>query len=348
MSQARFSKNGLVLLTYKTIRAPEAYNLNVQVKRISSIDIFRGVAILTMVLANFMTGIHTIPAWLKHAPDIGLTVIDFIAPFFIFAIGLTYRGSFLRKLERDGPLKAYSHFITRYFAILGMGAVITSAGTALGYTPGVVEWGVLQAIGMAGLITLIVIRLSSAWRWGIGFGMLVIYQWVLDHYLLELTLRSPHGGLFGSIAWGAMLILATALSDLLQDKSRGTKIFPWASLFIMLLGAGLSIVVPVSKHRVSASYVLITLGASALLFFCIDFAVEHWHFKSHLLEVWGRNPLILYFLHYVLIGFVFLPGIPLLYAEAPIWMVLIEITALLGGISMIAFWLDRRNLIIHL
>ena len=58
--------------------------------RISSIDWFRGFAILTMVLANYMGGVALIPAWLKHAPDVGLTVIDLIAPFFIFAIGLTF------------------------------------------------------------------------------------------------------------------------------------------------------------------------------------------------------------------------------------------------------------------
>jgi predicted acyltransferase len=319
-----------------------------QSSRISSLDIFRGIAILAMVLANFMTGIQTIPAWLKHAPDIGLTVIDFIAPFFIFAIGLIYRASFERRLEREGAQKAYTQFIVRYFAILGMGAIITSAGTALGVTPGAIEWGVLQSIGVAGLITLLFIRLPSLWRWTAGFGLLLIYQWVLDHYLLELTLRSPHGGLFGSIAWGAMMILSTALADLFADKERGYRFFPWVALAIGVLGIGLGSIFPISKHRVSSSYVLITLGASALLFYLIHYAVENWKFRSRVLEVWGRNPLVLYFLHYVLIGIVFLSGLPLLYSEAPLWIVLIEMIALIGGITVAAFWLESHKLIIHL
>jgi predicted acyltransferase len=319
-----------------------------QSNRISSIDIFRGIAILTMVVANFMTGIQTIPAWLKHAPDIGLTVIDFIAPFFIFAIGLVYRASFDRRLKQEGALKAYSQFITRYFAILGIGAIITSAGTALGVTPGAIEWGVLQSIGVAGLITLIFIRLPALWRWVVGFGLLIIYQWVLDRYLLALTLRSPHGGLFGSIAWGAMMILATALADLFLDQEHGYKIFPWAALVIEFLGIALGVIFPISKHRVSSSYVLITLGASALLFYLIHYAVENWNFKSRVLEVWGRNPLVLYFLHYVLIGIVFLSGLPFLYAQASPWVVLIEMSALIAVITVIAFWLERRNLIIHI
>lgn len=49
--------------------------------RISSIDAFRGFAIIGMVIVNYIAGISWMPAFLKHAPDIGLTVADFIAPF---------------------------------------------------------------------------------------------------------------------------------------------------------------------------------------------------------------------------------------------------------------------------
>jgi uncharacterized membrane protein len=159
-------------------------------KRIPSIDQFRGFAILTMVLANYMGGVMLIPAWLKHAPDIGLTVIDLIAPFFIFVIGLTYGLSFQRRLERDGAFKTYSYFLTRYLAIIGLGAIISAGETAVGENPSGIDWGVLQAIGMAGLVTLVVIRLPSTYRWLIGLGLLAGYQVILDHFLLDLTLRS--------------------------------------------------------------------------------------------------------------------------------------------------------------
>src|SRR5512143_2380735 len=150
--------------------------VNMPVKRILSIDQFRGFAILTMVLANFMGGILIIPAWLKHAPDIGLTVIDLIAPFFIFAIGLTYRAAFQRRLEREGAFKAYIYFLTRYLAIIGLGAIISAGETAVGENPSGIDWGVLQAIGMAGLVTLSIIRLPTLYRWLIGAAILVVYQ----------------------------------------------------------------------------------------------------------------------------------------------------------------------------
>jgi predicted acyltransferase len=317
-------------------------------KRISSIDQFRGFAILTMVPANYMVGIQIIPAWLKHAPDIGLTVIDLIAPFFIFAISLTFGLSFRRRLEKDGAFRTYSYFLTRYLAIIGMGAIISAGETALGQNPSGIDWGVLQAIGMAGLLTLVVIRLPSIYRWLIGAGILVVYQLILDHFLLDLTLRSPHGGLFGSLDWAAMMILGTALADMFHGEGRVRKAFAWISLAVLAAGIALAFITPVSKHRVSASYVAITLGISALLFLLFHWVSDLRNWNSRVLQAWGKNPLTLYFLHYVLIGIFFLPGISILYATAPLWVVLLEMVFLLVVISMVALWMDRRNIIIAL
>jgi predicted acyltransferase len=114
-----------------------------QKQRISSLDQFRGFAILTMALANYMGGVILIPAFLKHAPDIGLTVTDLIAPFFIFAIGLTFGLSFRRRFDREGAFKTYSQFVVRYLAIIGLGAIISAGETALGENPSGVDWGVL-------------------------------------------------------------------------------------------------------------------------------------------------------------------------------------------------------------
>ena len=58
-----------------------------QTKRIEAIDQFRGLTIIGMVLANYLAGVRSAPPCLRHADDIGLTVIDLVAPFFIFEIG---------------------------------------------------------------------------------------------------------------------------------------------------------------------------------------------------------------------------------------------------------------------
>jgi predicted acyltransferase len=179
-------------------------------------------------------------------------------------------------------------------------------------------------------------------------GILVIYQIILDNYLLDLTIRSPHGGVFGSLNWAAMLILGTVLADLFHAEGNKKQAYPWVSSAILLLGILLAFILPVSKHRVSSSYVLISLGISALLFLLFDWLTKNLHWRGQFLVVWGRNPLVLYFLHYLIIGLFFLPGIPAIYQAAEPWLVLLEMTVLIGGISAVAFWLDRKNIVISL
>jgi predicted acyltransferase len=316
--------------------------------RIPAIDQFRGFAILTMALGNFMGGVMIIPAWLKHAPDIGLTVIDLIAPLFIFAISLTYGLSFNRRLEQAGAFKTYSQFITRYLAVIGLGAIISAAETASGENASGIDWGVLQAIGMAGLLTLLVIRFPSKVRLLVGATILIVYQLVLDHFWLDIVILSPHGGLFGSLNWAAMLILGTVLADLFHNQEEARKYVPWVALGILAAGCALAFILPVSKHRLSSSYVLISLGISALLFLLFHWLAERFRWNPNLLVAWGKNPLILYFLHYLLIGLVFLPGIPAIYQQAPLWLVMLEMILMVGGISAVATWMDRRNIIISL
>ena len=197
--------------------------------RIQAIDQLRGFAMICMVLINYGMGVQTLPDWLKHSPDIGMTFADLGTPVFVFAIGLTYGLSFRRRLARDGWPATMSHFVRRYLAFIGIGAIITAGQTLLGRELDRLDWGVLQAIGVAGLLTLLVISLPGWLRLWFGLGLLVIYQILLDKYWLNLVLGSQHGGLPGSLSWSAILILASVFGDLFQDKSR-RKFFPWLSL----------------------------------------------------------------------------------------------------------------------
>jgi hypothetical protein len=114
--------------------------------RLVSIDQYRGFASVLMVLVNFMGGINSVPAYLKHAHDIGLTLIDLIAPFFIFAIGLTYGISFRRRVTRDGWWKAVEHFLRRWLILFGIGALMVAAEIAF-YDPTETNWVCSRQLG---------------------------------------------------------------------------------------------------------------------------------------------------------------------------------------------------------
>jgi len=322
-------------------------------KRLESIDQFRGFAILTMVLANYLGGVKSIPAWLKHSPDIGLTVIDLIAPLFIFAIGLTYGLSARRRVASDGPGKMFNHFFERYMALLGMGSLVGIGGAWLGFDDREVGWGVLRAIGVAGLVALPFIRLSVWARLGVGLLFLGTYQVLLDRFWLEIVLGASHGGIQGSLGWAAMLILATALGDLFHDRSQGARRYLGAVAFALVLGSALSFWVPVSKNRISASYVLISLGSSGLLFAAFFLLVNRLHVRQpqiliRLLSAWGKNPLLLYLLHYLLLAAYALPRRSGWYAEAPPWLVILQVLGMIGILSWVGWYLQQKKWIFSL
>lgn len=320
----------------------------VKTVRLEAVDQFRGLAILMMVLVNYLGGVRRVPFWLKHAPDVGLTVADLVAPLFMFAIGLTLRLSVERRLSRTGRWATAQHFVKRFAALAGIGFLMVVAEGWVVPLEGGINWGVLQAIGASGLVALLVIRLPTGVRLAAGLALLGVYQVLLDKFWLPIVLRSPHGGAQGSLGWSAMLILATVLADLYHDAPCRRKPYVWASFATLALGIALSLAVPVSKHRVSASYVLISLGVSGLLYWAFNFIEEHLHLRLPVLSAWGRNPFLLYLLHYALLGVYFLPGIPAWYAEAPPWLVVLQASALVAALSWIAWFLRTRDLVFAL
>ena len=313
-------------------------------KRLEAIDQFRGFAIFLMVLANYMNNVRTIPAWLKHSNDVGYTAIDLIAPMFVFAMGLTYGLSFRRRLVRDDAWNTYQHFLTRYLALLGMGYLITLVWELSRIQPPSVNWGLLQALGAAGLIALPFIRLSIGWRWGIGLGMLAVYQILLDRFWLDEVLVAPHNGPWGAISWGAMLILSTAMADLYHDERLNRGIYPLVSAVMAAAGLALALLVPLSKDRASASYVILSLGLCGLVFYLFYLMQEQWQFELPILSDWGRNPLLLYLLHYVILGFFALPSIPFWYVRASLWLIILQLIILLGVLSWVGRYLNHSKL----
>jgi len=305
-------------------------------QRNPAIDRYRGLAIIFMVLVDSMEDIARVPAWLKHAPDTGFTFADIVAPMFLFAIAATYRMSFLRRAEK-GKGAAYSHFAGRYFAIVGVGTIFSAGGIAG-------SWGVLQAIGAAGLLTLLAIKLPAIARAAIGCGVLLAFQLACNLFpaLGGMVFEGDHGGFIGAVSWGAMLILSTAVFDF---YNRGVKPFLLGTGALSILAAGALLLAPASKHRVSASYVLTSVFVCALLYFATDLISKRLPFRSDPVIWWGENPLLLYILHLMLVG---LARVPFGFGAKPLLPGLLLTAAMLAGISLIAWALHRKEIRVSL
>ncbi|MCL2508440.1 MAG: heparan-alpha-glucosaminide N-acetyltransferase domain-containing protein [Oscillospiraceae bacterium] len=297
-----------------------------------AIDRYRGLAIVLMVLVDALEDVARVPAWCKHAPDTGFTIADLVAPMFIFAIAATYRQSFLRRAEKGG---AYAHFTGRYLAIIGLGAIFSAGGSVVELAT---TWGVLQAIGAAGLITLLVIKLPTLARAGAGLGILAAFQLAssLSPGFAEGVFTGDHGGFTGSLSWSAMLILCTVIIDL---YNKGIKPFLLGTGVLSVLAAGSLFLVPISKHRMSLSYVLVSVALCAVLYLLADMLSKKLPAKKGLLVWWGENPLLLYVLHLILL---ILARIPFEEVK-PLVPGLAAVAAMVVLLSLIAWALHRKD-----
>ncbi|MCL2409027.1 MAG: DUF1624 domain-containing protein [Oscillospiraceae bacterium] len=310
---------------------------NAAVARDLTIDRFRGILIILMVIGNGLADVSAFPGIFKHAEDIGFTIADTVAPMFILAIAMTYRSSFLRRYETD-KASAYSHFIIRYFALMGLGALFSAGGVVVAQqTP----WGVLQSIGMAGLLTLPFIRLGAGRRAAAALAILIIYQLVLDRFWLADVLGSSHGGFYGSISWGAMLILATSMVDWLNASGRRQVI---AITALTVVTAASLWVVPVSKNRVTLSFVLLTTLISCFTYIVVRIVSGRLGTKGGLIAYWGEKPLPLFVIHLLLTALSQLPFALLGIYERPFIPAALATLAVLVVMTSYVLWARRLKL----
>jgi predicted acyltransferase len=122
---------------------------------------------------------------------------------------------------------------------------------------------------------------------------------------------------------------------------------PVAGLALVAAALVLALLVPVSKHRVSASYVLLSTGTSALALAAVDLAV--WaRAPLDWLRAWGKNPLALYVLHLFVLAFVALPSAQGWHAEAGWPLLLGQLAVVLALLHAVAGVLERRGVVLSL
>ncbi len=161
--------------------------------RMASLDIFRGVTIVAMIVVN---GAMVVAAGegavtyetLVHAPWAGVTTADVVFPFFLFILGVAI--PFALGSAKDGPGLDRAIFLK----ILKRAVILVLLGLALNIitlyrTDGeALRWlGVLQRLGIVYLLAAL-IYVTFSWRWiaGIAAAILILY-WPLA------TLPIPFG-----------------------------------------------------------------------------------------------------------------------------------------------------------
>ena len=68
-----------------------------------------------------------------------------------------------------------------------------------------------------------------------------------------------------------------------------------------------------------------------------------------LLIAWGKNPLVMYLLHYWIWVLVFIkPLTSSWHIEAPLWLIVLQGSGFVAVLSLVAWYMDRRGWIVSL
>jgi predicted acyltransferase len=121
-------------------------------RRWEALDFLRGLSVVGMYLNLFPGDWAARYGWLDHAKWNGVTLIDMVAPTFLFCVGAGLVLSFGRRLEQGMPAGALmSRLAKRALALIAIGVLINGIPHF-----SLERWrlpGILQRIGLSGLLT---------------------------------------------------------------------------------------------------------------------------------------------------------------------------------------------------
>lgn len=264
--------------------------------------------------------IHTLPeAGLKN---IGLTVTDLVAPFFVFIVGIAIPLSKGRRGQ-----EWWRHVLVRTIMLILAGVLYMSLILGLSWW-----WGILQAIGVAYFMGAASMKLSRPGRWTAIVALLALHM-AMSHYFAwwlhfgdtsdpSWTIFQIHGSWakpltlhcrpWVSISYGVMTMIGVLLGEAVAGGKR-TEITRMAilvgSVFTLagfaLHTAGLytgATEFCFNKPDVTASYAMFASGVGALVFLLMYYVIDirGWKKWAYPLKIFGANALLAYFMQIIM------------------------------------------------
>ncbi len=279
--------------------------------RLASIDIFRGITMVFMIIVNTPGSWNHVYPVLRHSAWHGSTPTDIVFPAFLFIMGVTMFYSF-RKFGNDLNGEAIWRIVRRVVAIFAVGLALTLF-PYFGKDLSVLRiMGVLQRIALSfGLASIVCLTVKKERLWIVIILMLALYWGILylfgssDPYSLEgnfaLTadkffLGERHlykgfgipfdpEGLLSTITATVSVIIGYYAGSITGKGSKGgSSIVKLIILGAAGIGAGLlwDLVFPINKPLWTSSYVLFTSGISMVIFAIIFLITDILKFKG-----WG-------------------------------------------------------------
>lgn len=287
-------------------------------KRFLSLDVFRGMTILIMIVLNNQFG-DSVFSPLKHSSGDGITFADMIFPFFLFIMGAAMWFSSHR--QHYGLRETYSksrqigHILRRAVILFALGLMLNwlpfDDYFAFVRIPGVLQriaitylFAALLALYLPkvkAIVITVIVLLAGYWFLLDQLGNEVVGRVdvaLLGSYHLLTPTFDPEGILSTIPAIASVLIgyLAGRMMDRPNNMSGG--ISSLMTVGILLAGAGLlfELFTPMNKPLWTGSYVLFTSGVAMMIWSVLSFIIEYMQAQKWC-EFWsiaGTNSLFIY------------------------------------------------------
>jgi predicted acyltransferase len=287
-----------------------------------SLDAFRGLTVLLMVIVNIQGNGDEAYAALKHAEWNGLTLADLVFPWFLFIVGL----SVPLALDRVHSKSPWPQVLRRALVLFALGVILSWLIRPVDFDQ--IRWmGVLQRIGIVYLACAAVVLLRPGWKWaaGLAITILALHSWLvfvpvggvnsltegmglnasLDQQLLPGRLLrktwDPEGVLstLPAIASGLLGVAFTRLSQT-SDQAKLWLV----KVGLLVSGFALALLIPINKQLWTASFVLLTAGLALTAWRIMQAGWEHT--KNGLFArfyiLLGQTALTLYVIHMLLLA----------------------------------------------
>ncbi|MEL6916139.1 MAG: heparan-alpha-glucosaminide N-acetyltransferase domain-containing protein [Bacteroidota bacterium] len=294
-------------------------------KRIVSVDIFRGLTIVLMILVNTPGTWSHVYNPLRHAQWHGYTPTDLVFPFFLFIVGTSIVFAYHNKIPNRATYKKIS---IRTLKLIGLGLFL---GAFTIYFPFFKDFGeirfpgVLQRIGISFFFAAILF-LNCNWKVlvGVCISILVGY-WLWLGFVpingIDPTFdRAPNNWanyidlhVFGSHMYkedydpeGLLSSLPSIASSLLGIFTGLLLISKRIKKVLLLVGMGIAfliigyvwdVVFPINKALWTSSFVMVTAGWANLVLALIYYLTDVKRIKfGSIFSYVGANAITLYFL----------------------------------------------------
>jgi len=265
------------------------------VQRCQALDACRGAAVVAMLFANFVNVfLHEVPNVLAHNRGNTFHLFDFPAPFFQFLSGVSLV-LFLEKRRAEGLAPGGSKLaaVRRFFVLIGLGVLLDGIGS-LQLRP---RWGVLQTLGLGGLVATALANLPDLAVTAVTMCLLALFS---GRYNGEV-----HGNPIAAIAFVPLTLAGMVLGRGLR-RGRLRSMFLQRAAGVTTVGAVVAAGtylagVPFNKVLGTSSFAGLTgaLSAAALL------VTAEWEQQGRRFPAWllalGRSALTAWVLQYVLV-----------------------------------------------